>query len=256
LFPQLIYSQVVNIEKERKQIKPGFQGQIYFGGNFTQNTKQILQVDFGGDVQYTWKSNTVIWLNDVSLLKYFSSNTQTDLINKNFEHIRYNYTFRDSSFLTYEAFFQRQQNRLRYINMRLLYGTGFRFRIIKTKTFRFFVAPLVMHEYEQMSDSLHTVERMLRGDFYISAWFKLAKNLSLVHVTYYQPAIIDLGSSRQFKPWRDYRIASETDLCFSLISNKLSLSWVLDLNYDSYRPAELNNYPLFYSFSSKISYKF
>ncbi len=248
--------QLVNIEKQRKDIKPGWQGTVNFGFSIDQNTKSIFQFSNTVNLQYTHKQNTFLILNDITLLRVKSQGDNYDLINKNFQHIRYNYHFKNKQYIVYELFTQRQQNKIRYIKDRFLLGSGLRFRCVSNENLHFYLAPLVMYEYESLDDSLNSFSRMLKGDLYFSVVLRLNEILSLSHVTYYQPALVDLGSNIPFEPFKDFRLSSETDLTFTIIKNFLEFSVNFQLSYDSRPPTELRDYPLFYSLKNKLTFKF
>ncbi len=250
------YAQLVNIEKQRKTAKPGWQGSIDFGFNMVQNTKSIWQFSNDISIQYTHKKHILLILNEITLLRINSTEKNYDLINKNFQHIRYNYQIIDSGLVTYELFIQNQQNKIRYIKERFLTGSGLRLRLVNSKNLKFYVAPLLMYEYEQLSDSLKSFSRMMKGDFYISGNFKINDRVSLTHVTYYQPALYDLGSSVKFELFKDFRLYSETNINFTIIKKVLDYSLNIEFSYDSRPPQELRNYPLFYNFVNKLTIKF
>ncbi len=248
--------QLVNVEKQRKAAKPGWQGSIEFGFNMVKNTRNISQFSNDVSIQYMHKRHIILILNDITLLRIKSTEKNYDLINKNFQHIRYNYRLSDSGIATYELFVQNQQNKIRYIRERFLIGSGLRFRVLNSKKINFYIAPLIMYEYEQLSDSLKSYSRMIKGDFYMSGNLKINDRVSLTHVTYYQPALYDLGSSVKFELFKDFRLYSETNLNFNIIKKHLDYSLNFELSYDSRPPEELRNYPLFYNFANKLTIKF
>ena len=255
IFLQASFAQLVNIEKQRKNIKNGLQGSIDFSLNSIQNSKNITQFSNDISIQYTHNHNTILILNDITLLRIKDNLEHYDLINKNFQHIRYNYTFKKPACLTYEFFVQNQQNKIRFINERFLVGTGLRIRMLKTTSLTFYIAPLAMFEYEQLSDSLKNFSRMIKGDFYVSGNVKIADRISLSHVTYYQPALANLGGTIKLEQFKDFRLYSETNLAFTIIKNFLEYSLDLMLSYDSRPPVELKNHPLFYTIENKLTIK-
>ncbi|NJO87617.1 MAG: hypothetical protein HC831_00640 [Chloroflexia bacterium] len=105
-----ISAQVVNIEKKRKGDKDGFAGALSFGINLMDNGKNISQFQNNIDLQYKNEASTFILLNDLNLIRV----DEDDLVNSGFQHLRYNYTIKDSSFLTIEAFMQHQYNTIQF----------------------------------------------------------------------------------------------------------------------------------------------
>ncbi len=251
-----LYSQLVNIEEQRRNIKPGLQGLIDFSFDINQNTRFLSRFSNTISLQYTYKQHTVLVLNDITILRLRDPNQNIDIINKNFQHIRYNYSFRSRQWLIYELFIQRQQNKIKYIQYRFLTGTGLRIRLLNNDKIKLFIAPLAMYEKEILSDSAATQTITLKGDFYISASLKFNEHIGLSYVTYYQPALYNLSQQPNFERIKDFRLASETELNFEIIKDHIKFSIDLNLNYDSKPPAEIANYPLFYSLNNKLSFKF
>ncbi len=251
-----VFAQLVNIEEQRRNIKPGLQGIIDFSFNVNQNTRFLSQFSNTISLQYTINQHTILILNDISTLKLKDQNENIDIINKNFQHIRYNYTFAKHDWSIYEVFMQRQQNKIKYIKYRFLAGTGLRFRVLNTEKAKLYLAPLCMYEHEILTDSLATQTKTFKGDFYISTNIKLNENISFSHVTYYQPAFYSFSRQGDFEPVKDFRLASETEISFDIIKDHVKFSVGLNLNYDSRPPTEIANYPLFYSLTNKLSFKF
>ncbi len=257
LFVVNLQAQVVNIEKKRKDKKEGLQGKIELSLNLTENTKKIIEGNNVINLQYSKKSHTFLVLNDYTLMKVRTSGIDDeDLINKNFQHVRYNYTLKDSSFATFELIAQRQQNKLKYLNFRGLVGTGFRFRIIENERLSIYIAPLIMYEQEILSDSLLTKTKSIKADLYTAINLKITDNIHFSHVTYYQPALYDLGNSNDFERFSDFRLSSETELSFSIIKNKLEFNIKYQMSYDSRPPIELIDNPLFYTLKNQLVFMF
>jgi len=251
-----LQAQLVNIEEQRKDLKSGIQGLINFSFNINQNTRFLTKFNNTLAIQYTYKQSTLLVLNDISFLRLIDTGQNIDIINKNFQHIRYNYNFKKHDNLTYEFFIQRQQNKIKFIKYRFLTGTGFRIRVFSKDNSNLFIGSLLMYEYEILSDSSNLLSKVLKGDFYISANIKISDLVDLVHVTYYQPALYNLSSQINFELIRDFRLSSETDINFKILNNHVSFSVNLIINYDSRPPAPLSQHPLFYSINNKLTFKF
>lgn len=250
-------AQLVNIEEKRKEKKEGFQGETSVSLKITQNTKKIIQGNNEIALQYSKKANTILFFNDITLMKVKEDEKEDDdLVNENFQHFRYNYTFKDSSFLTSEFFIQRQQNKVKYIELRALIGTGFRFRILNNEYVNFYLAPLIMYENEILNDNEKTKTQMIKGDLYTSLNLNISNNVQFSNITYYQPALYDLANYQYFEYFNDYRIASETSLNFTIIEEKLNYLINFEMSYDSRPPEELINNNFFYTFSNKINFIF
>lgn len=235
-----VFSQVVNIEKKRKGDKDGFAGLLGFGFNLTDNGKNIFQFKNVVDLQYRKGSSTLILLNDLSFIRV----DDDDLVNSGFQHLRYNYTVKDSSFLTLEAFAQHQYNTLQLMERRFLLGGGPRFRIVDRKKVDFYIATLGMYDYEQKSDSLRTLTETARLASYASISWDIRENLSFKNITYYQPS---------FTNFNNYRISSETSLSLK-ISDALSFKIAFQTTYDSHPPEGIQG--LFYTWENSLRYDF
>ena len=108
-----LFSQIVNIEKKRKQTD-GFQATVSIDFNIMETSSKILELKNNLDLQYCRKAHTLIFLNDIQLLSVDNGS----LINSGFQHLRYNYTLWDSSFLTLEVFGQHQYNEQKLLRNR------------------------------------------------------------------------------------------------------------------------------------------
>jgi len=235
-----IIAQVVNIEKKRKDDKDGFAGLLSFGFNLTDNGKNISLFKNVIDLQYRKGPSTLILINDLSLIRVDTD----DLVNSGFQHFRYNYTIKDSSFLTIEAFAQHQYNTLKLMERRFLLGGGPRFRIIDREKVDFYIATLGMYDYEQKSDSSRTLTEFARLASYASISWDIRENLNFKNITYYQPAFTD---------FQNYRVSSETSLGLK-ISDALSFKIAFQTTYDSHPPEGIQE--LFYTWENSLRYDF
>ncbi len=233
-----IFSQIVNIEKKRKNTK-GFQANIGFEFNIKDNGKQFLELKNSVDIQYSYKAHTLIFLNDIKLLNI----DKGSFINNGFQHLRYNYTIKDSSFITLEAFGQYQYNEQKLLQKRIISGGGPRFAVARKKNFSFYFAPLTMYEYEQLSDSLLSKTEFVRLDSYTNLYFKINDIVSFNHILYYQPRFADFS---------DYRISSEAGLNFN-ITKYIGYKVGFAFDYDNQPPENVQN--TFWYFNNKLVLK-
>ncbi len=226
IFSYTGFSQIVNVEKKRKQIK-GFQTTIGLNFNIKESSNRILEFKNNIDLQYSNKAHNIILLNDIKLL----SVDEGSLINNGFQHLRYNYTIKDSSFLTLELFGQHQYNEQKLLKKRIIVGGGPRFRILKNDNVSWYFAPLVMYEHEQLSDSLDTEISLFRLDSYTNFRANLSKLVSFNLITYYQP---DFGN------FSDFRVSGETGIRFH-INKYLSFGVNYAFDYDNDPPDDIQN---------------
>jgi putative salt-induced outer membrane protein YdiY len=235
-----INAQVINVEKIRKQNEEGLKGTINLGFFFIDNGKKISTFKNLIEVQFDRGPHTYILINDLSLMRVDKDN----LVNAGFQHLRYNYTFKDSSFFTVETFFQHQYNTIKLLKKRLLFGFGPRFRLLRSPKSRIYIGALGMYENETLSDSIETRRNIMRLGSYLSFRWDILKNLSFVNITYYQPA---------FTNFQNFRLSSETNFQIK-ITDSFSFRTGFQANYDSKPPENIQK--LFYNWENELIYSF
>ena len=239
IFSFNVYGQLVNIEKSRKEAKPGFQGHIDLNLMLTQNTRQIFETGTNAHVQFHKGRHTVLALNNISFMRVEGDN----LINNGFQHLRYNYTLGEG-FTTVEIFTQHQYNSIRLLQRRFLLGGGPRFKIFENDNLGLYIAPLVMYEHELLNDEDNSRTNKFKGDLYVSGTYALDERINFSHTTYYQP---------DFARFSEYRIASETGFEMKF-NDSFSFLITYNLAYDSYPPQDIPK--LFYTLKNGIKYSF
>jgi len=236
-------AQIVNVEKKRKQ-QNGFQATIGFDFNIKQSSSKILELKNIIDLQYSYNAHSFILLNDIKLL----SVDKGSLVNNGFQHFRYNYTVKDSSFLTLEAFGQHQYNEQKLLQKRIVGGLGPRFRIINKEKIKWYTAPLLMYEYEDLDEvQLDTViydNALLRLDAYTNFNFSVNDVISFNLIAYFQPVLSNFN---------DFRLSGETGIRIN-ITKHLSYNIGFSADYDHDPPKEIQN--TFWYFSNKLVLKF
>ena len=124
--------------------------------------------------------------------------------------------------LRWEVFSQVQYNEVLDVGIRVLAGTGPRFKIYDSDLFRLYCAALYMYEYEQNSGKTIFL-RNHRISSYLTLTIDLGK-LEFINTTYYQPNISDIKN--------DYRILSQSDLLIGITWN-LKFAAGFSLRYDN-----------------------
>lgn len=231
-------AQVINIESKRfLNDTNGWVGKIDFNFLLAQNTQQLVQVGNNVHVQYQYNKHRFLILNDVNFIKAGN----TDFVNAGYQHFRYNYKIVNR--LTWEAFTQVQYNKILRLNLRFLSGTGPRFKVLKNKNARLYIASLYMFEYEEISgESAPTYTH--RSSSYVTFSVSLGKNADITSTTFYQPNFADFS---------DYRIANDSALEI-FISKRLNFKTGFNLLYDTRQPPGIPN--LVYSLRNGLSFKF
>jgi hypothetical protein len=236
------FSQIVNIEKKRKDIN-GFQATVGLDFNIKQSGNQILELKNNVDLQYKLNAHAFILLNSIQLF----SVDDGSLINTGFQHLRYNYTIRDSSFLTLEAFGQFQYNEQKLLQKRILGAFGPRFRMFEQEKTRWYIAPLLMYEFEDLNqDKIELAEAdtaRIRLDAYTNFFTSINDLLSFSFITYYQP---DFGN------FKDYRISGETNLTINF-TKYIAYRVGFSADYDSDPPPPVQS--TFWYFKNTLIFK-
>ncbi len=233
-------AQLINIEKKRVLGKSGISGSVTLGGSWTENVRRIVAFENNVALQYSNKAHTVMLFNDIDIIQV----DDADLANHGYQHLRYNYTFRDSGAVTLELFGQHQNNKIKKLDVRIISGGGFRFRLIDTDNFYMYFAPLVMYEHEEFNDEEQRRFDYFKLDAYLVMNLKFNGTLNFNTITYYQPA---------FEDWSRYRISHDTGLDIPLIKN-LKFRASFNFTYDSYPGEGIPE--LFSKFKNSIKYTF
>jgi hypothetical protein len=239
VIPVNLTAQLVNIEKSRKEAKPGLQGHIDLNLMLTRNTRHIFESGTSAHLQFARGKHIALALNNIGLMRVEGEN----LINNGFQHLRYNYT-PGRGLLTAEVFIQHQYNSIRLLQRRFLAGGGPRFRVYESSDLGIYIAPLIMYEHELLDVPEDRRADRLKGDLYFSITYAIDDRVNFSHTTYYQP---DLSF------FSEYRLSSETGLEFAF---KKSFSFFVTYNlaYDSYPPQDIPK--LFYTLRNGIKYNF
>lgn len=239
LFPFFVSAQIVNIESQRLQSDTtGWLGS--FGSNFLfqKNAVQILNINLDAHVEYKTKKSLYLFLANYNLLKG-SGQTLSDNL---FYHLRYNYKI--NKWLRWEVFTQLQQNNVTGINLRVLAGTGPRFKLSKSKEVALYAGASTMFEYEKETTVPPIYHRDIRSSNYITTTINPNPNLELVATVFYQPLYKDFGN---------YRILNEISARFKIIKH-LSFTFGWNYLYDTHPAASTPK--LNYSISNGIEYDF
>lgn len=211
-------AQIVNIENMRLASKnEGFTGSIDLSLNFTMNTVQLLQIGDRARIGYKKKKHQILLLTDHSLIRTNS----LSIVNLGFEHVRYNYTFKDSGTVILELFEQAQFNKIQKINLRLLGGVGLRFHILDQPHYQLNLGTGLMAEYEELID--YGISNDILSNNYISFDGQFSEHIGMNIITYFQPKLIDFGN---------YRLSNETQLRF-IINKHLTYRVIYSLSHDS-----------------------
>jgi len=207
-------SQIVNTESARMQSDTvGWLGGAGLAFSLNQNKETIFGLDAEAHFQYKTSNDKGLWL---LLGNYgFLRVGKDDHISNQFIHFRYNRKVND--WLRWEFFTQFQNNAVTQIDSRFLFGTGPRYKIIKTKYFRLYAATLFMYEREREKTIPVVLHNDIRNSDYVSFTWTPKENIELISTTFFQPLLKKLS---------DYRILNQAALKVKGTKHfSLSLKW-------------------------------
>lgn len=218
--------------------KEGFTGSVDLSLNFTMNTVQFLQIGDRVRLAYAKGRHYVLLLTDHS----FMQTKDVSIVNLGFEHVRYNYSFRDSGTVILEVFEQAQFNKIQKINLRFLAGTGLRFHLLDKPHYQLNLGTGFMAEYEELID--FGISNDILSNSYLSFDGQFSDHVGLNVITYFQPKLIDFGN---------YRISNETQLRF-IINKHLTYRVIYSLSHDSRNIPDVRKTN--YTFRNALSFTF
>ncbi len=237
----IAYSQVVNIERKRLDAdSTGVYGNIKASLSLIQNTKRIWNSAFNFNVLRIKDKHQWYFIGNIK----FQKAEETDLVNKGYEHIRYNYKLVKNGRAYLEMFEQLQFDAVRKIDKRFLTGGGVRFSPLMKQKARINIGAGAMYEYEIFKDA-SVPYNWLRINSYVSFQSKIFKNLFFYTTTYYQPLPTDFSSN--------YRIFNNTGVSVA-ISSKFSFFSDFEIIYDTFLPLDIPE--TVYYLKNGLSYKF
>lgn len=215
----LTYAQIVNVESLRRISDTSkWSGSASLDIGLIKNTQSIFKITNSLRLQYNTRKNLYLFINDLKLEQI----EDNSFVNKGIQHIRYNRKITER--LKFEVFAQSQYDAISDIKFRGLLGLGPRFKLSKSKDYRFYLGTLLMFEHEESSDKTIDILRDFRGSVYFSCSLYPLENISLVSTTYYQPLL---------KQFSDFRISNQTSLGIKVLKNllfKTSFTYNFDAN--------------------------
>lgn len=237
LFVIVNKAQVINIEGKRfLNDTNGFVGRSDLNFNITQNIKQVLNLGINVHVQYKHNKHRVLAISDLAIIKA----ADQDFQNTGYQHLRYSYKLH--KLITWESFVQGQYNKVLLLDKRYLAGTGPRFRLLKEKHLRIYMATMYMYEFQSQANET-IIQNNHRLNSYLTFNIDFDK-FDFTSTSFYQPLLSDFSN---------YRIASDNNIDLS-INNHFNFRIGLNLLYDVKQPPGVP--PLVYIFRNGISFRF
>jgi len=218
MFCNSFFGQILNIEKNREDLsKDGWQGNIDFSAKYTKNTTDIFQLSNRTKVSYKKNFKTLLLLTDLVLIKQ----NKLDLINKGVVHLRYVKQLEKAEKIKSEVFIQHQFNAVQKINLRSIFGGGYRFQVLGNDTINLNFGTGAMYEYEE--SLLKTYESSIRLTNYLSFNWNIKSKWKFRLISYYQPKLGKLA---------DYRFSTESSLSYK-VSKQFSILGIITSLYDA-----------------------
>jgi len=225
-----LLSQVVNIEEQRitgTNDSTRWYGHLRGGVSLAKVQQQSLQLQAQVKVQYKADPHLTLLLLNVNLLRAGNQ----DFARQAFAHLRYNYKL--SKTWTWEAFTQVQTSPIQLLEQRNLFGTGARWRLLKSKNGRqrIYLGAAWLWEHNRFTKPFEP-SSWHRSSNYISTTFRPNKKMVLIQTTYWQPV---LGLIR------NYRLSAEWLMKVDLtkkLAFTIDFEYGIDKNLPKGAPAE------------------
>lgn len=218
-------AQVVNIEEQRitgTRDSVHWYGHLRGGFSLAKVQQQSLQMQVQSKVQYKNDRHLTLLLLNLNLLRA----GEQDFARQAFAHLRYNYKLTDT--WVWEAFAQVQTSPIQLLQQRNLVGSGWRYRLLKSKDGRqrVYLGAAWLWEHSRFTEP-DGPRTWHRSSNYISTTFRPGNKVTLINTTYWQPV------------WgliKNYRLSSEWLLKVDL-TKKLAFTVDFEYGIDKNLPA-------------------
>ncbi len=232
--------QIVNVETMKLHAdSSGWYGNLDLSATLTQNTRKLWSFDFNFNVLRIVKRNMYLLMGDLR----FDKAQDVSLVNKGYQHFRYNYRLVRDKLWFLELFQQVQFDAIRQIERRFLLGAGIRDKLISNDKVFLNLGASIMYENEKFEGELGNINNP-RLNLYGNIQIHIMKTAFFTTIFYYQP---------QLTKFSTFRISSNTNLTIG-ISKHFAFKIKFNLNYDN---GLLPDVPkLVYDLANGISYNF
>ena len=231
---------IVNIEKVNidEVIKP-FEGEFNFDISGASGNSDIQSSTFGSRLQWNETSTQFV------VLKYnYEESLGVKSSDKTFFHYRFIKSIKDP--VSWETFFQLENDEFKLLKLRALYGAGavVRFFIDDSKQQAKLGLGLFYSREEYLANTLLTIEELVRANIYFTYQYSVNKNISFLSTTYFQPNVENDSDNRALE-----------QLSFEFNMTTAFLYFItLDISYDNDPLPNLDSEDI--SYKSGIKYRF
>lgn len=212
------YSQVVNVERHRVTADTVnvLNGGLGVGLNSSQNKSRVTRINTYADLTYVARRHDYILLGRNNFLRVEGDN----VLNDGFIHLR-SVLFRDNAYAP-EIFLQAQYNLDWGLQRRFLAGAAVRIRFTYTENFRAHASTGLMYEneiWEDSNDEFREVFGQLKSTTSVNISGKLAHNLDLAAISYYQARPDRFLNPRFTSDWQlRFHISEHLRFAFQFLS--------------------------------------
>ncbi|MCO5248018.1 MAG: DUF481 domain-containing protein [Chitinophagales bacterium] len=213
-------AQITNVESQRRKTDTtGWYGESNIGFKLLKEVNRVFGLNADVRIQYKQTKNLYLLLGDY----HWSQSGGNVFVHNAYIHFRYNRSMKPK-WLKWEFFTQAQFNKMTKVNLRLLNGSGFRFKASGGKKAVLYVGTGYMYEWTKELDveKLTVNKSEHRMSSYISTSIFPNDVVSIISTSYYQPRI---------DRWSDYRFSSINELKVKL-SRMFTLGTVFNISYD------------------------
>ncbi len=234
------HAQIVNVETKRLRADTtGWYGNLDLTANFVKNTRELWSFGTNFNILHIKTRHAFLFIADLK----FDKAADVDLINKGYQHFRYNYKLIKDKRWFLELFEQVQFDAIRQIDKRFLFGAGLRNRLAQTEKLFINLGLSFMYEEEKLKGEDNLIDEP-RLNCYGNIQWHITKNAFFSSTFYYQPRMKDFSY---------YRLASNSKITIEF-SNHFAFKIEFEINYDNSLQADIPE--LVYSLKNGLSYKF
>lgn len=218
----------VNIERQRNLEVQGLAASLESDVALLSGNSDVFDLGFGARADYRGAAYHTFFLGS---LRYGKSNGE-EYRNRAFVHLRVNHDLTPR--LVGEVFGQAEHDAFTLLQLRLLGGTGVRFRHVRSEAIGLYQGTSLMYEFEDIDDEeagSHPGEtREMRWSNYINLRITLSEQTAFHNTVYIQPALGEFS---------DVRVLDEASLVVALTKH-LAFKTSFNLRYDSDPPGTID----------------
>ena len=210
--PEILFSQVVNVEGKRQSDDKGWSGTTEFSFDYNESEQIDWELNNTSYLQWDNESWSLLLLNEIN----YDRAGGVDFENDGFQHLRISKHLNPR--YTSETFIQNQFDPVRKIENRKLFGSGVRMKLSEKN----FIGASTFYELETLTNNMENND--VRLSTYLQLDFDISEKIQFLTTTYVQPNI---------KQFTDFKLSTESQLNFEITKN-LSFTNTIEAIYDTY----------------------